>query len=257
MNCYNYQILGGQLLNVKFSGKELFYLSPYSHPSQKSSRGGVPVIFPQFADRGPLRKHGWARELPWTLLHEERDPQCSVLAMQLVLGYGHDTNWPYSAKITISTKIHISSLEMALTIKNTGEDTFSWTGGLHPYWATTDLLGSKIYGLAGVRVYDRYEPSKTREANHPISWTGSEYECLYDSQQPVLLKTPSHSLKLSMIGFDQWMVWNPGKNGSLSIQDLPDKDWQHFICIEPVLVSRPCSLGPGDVFEGALYVDIL
>ena len=60
-----------------------------------------------------------------------------------------------------------------------------------------------------------------------------------------------------MTGFDQWMVWNPGASGAQALSDLPNEDWQKFVCIEPVRVDRPCVLQPGEVFEGTLRAELL
>jgi glucose-6-phosphate 1-epimerase len=53
------------------------------------------------------------------------------------------------------------------------------------------------------------------------------------------------------------MVWNPGVIGAQALKDLPDKDWKHFVCIEPVRLSRPSVLQPGEVFEGSLEMVVL
>lgn len=63
---------GGQVLSwCDPNGREMLYLSSTSSGADgKPIRGGVPVCFPQFAARGPLPKHGFARTLPWTLREE-------------------------------------------------------------------------------------------------------------------------------------------------------------------------------------------
>ena len=50
--------LGAQVMQACLGTKlRMFYLSPLL----ASTRGGVPVLFPQFADVGPLPKHGLVR----------------------------------------------------------------------------------------------------------------------------------------------------------------------------------------------------
>lgn len=48
------------------------------------------------------------------------------------------------------------------------------------------------------------------------------------------------------------MLWNPGLVNAQMLADLPPDDWQYFVCIEPVCVSKPKVLAQGEVFEGTL-----
>lgn len=154
----------------------------------------------------------------------------------------------------LTAQLTPNALHMHLQVRNTGHTTFAWTGGLHPYWATADLCASQLLGLQGAAVQDRYTPHKTTQTEAAVSWQGDEFECLYDTQAPLQLQTPTHTLQLSMTGFDQWMVWNPRKAGAQALNDLPNDDWQRFVCIEPVRVTRPSVLQPGEGFEGGLSV---
>jgi glucose-6-phosphate 1-epimerase len=52
------------------------------------------------------------------------------------------------------------------------------------------------------------------------------------------------------------MVWNPGTAGAKKISDLPDNDWDQFICIEPIILAEPKTLLPGDAFKGEMVVSV-
>eukprot|EP01137_Pigoraptor_chileana_P032556 Opistho-2@22113 len=58
---------------IPAGGEEQLYVSPRTaYASGQAVRGGVPVCFPQFAERGPLQKHGFARTKPWQLISAEQ-----------------------------------------------------------------------------------------------------------------------------------------------------------------------------------------
>ena len=59
---------GGQLLSwIPADGRERLFLAERAEFAPAAAiRGGVPVIFPQFGDRGALRKHGFARVVDWS-----------------------------------------------------------------------------------------------------------------------------------------------------------------------------------------------
>ena len=60
---------------------EHLYLSPESEwDGQHAVRGGVPICFPQFNQRGPLIKHGFVRNLPWQVA--ELDGGCVTMVLR-------------------------------------------------------------------------------------------------------------------------------------------------------------------------------
>ena len=62
-------------------GRERLFLSDRAvFDGQAAIRGGIPVVFPQFAERGPLRKHGFARTAPWTFRGVNEDAALFELA---------------------------------------------------------------------------------------------------------------------------------------------------------------------------------
>ncbi|MEO8119954.1 MAG: D-hexose-6-phosphate mutarotase, partial [Rhodoferax sp.] len=143
-----------------------------------------------------------------------------------------------------------------LQVRNTGRHAFSWTGGLHPYFAVQDVLGCSACGLAGLAVQDRYDTALRTQPPGDLGWTEQAFERLYDACPPVILSAGDYALRLSATGFDQWMVWNPGEVGARSLADLPAGDWRRFVCVEPVRVARPVMLEPGETFEGQLCIQV-
>ena len=223
--------LGAQLLQASLAGRELFYLSPGPHQPQAARRGGVPVLFPQFAGNGPLPKHGFARNRDWAL----NTPHPNTCVARLQLTRTDHPQWLHSAELTLTTVLR-DMLTQTLCIENTGSSTFSFSGGLHPYWAVTDIAHCSISGLSlpglGHREIDEWH-------------AGGEAITLQDGEQ---------QLRLSQQGFQGWQVWNPGPDHALS--DMPSADWQRFVCLEPVVMT-PIQLAPSEIFEGALRVEAI
>jgi D-hexose-6-phosphate mutarotase len=56
MNTITHQSFGGQILRATLLGKEIFYCPENLQPPPTPARGGVPVLFPQFATLGNLPK---------------------------------------------------------------------------------------------------------------------------------------------------------------------------------------------------------
>jgi glucose-6-phosphate 1-epimerase len=260
-----HQPFGAQLMRASFTdGKPgagaipVLYLSPLSAGVGSPVRGGVPVLFPQFNDEGPLPKHGFVRTANW---------HAGEPAGRYLLKVGSNAaqdpadltpaDWPHAAELVLEVHTSGRELELVLNITNTGTSAFSWTGGLHPYFAVSDLLQSRLEGLGDVPIRDRFHPEITRQPAGDIRWDGQLYERLFDTASCVELHAGEARFRLSMSGFNQWMVWNPGIAGAQAMKDLPDNDWQRFVCVEPVIVQRAVRLGPGERFTGSFRIEVI
>jgi glucose-6-phosphate 1-epimerase len=255
MKQLQHRALGAQVLQAgQGHAGGPFYCSPLAANFEGPVRGGVPVLFPQFAEYGPLVKHGFARDMAWTLLEHGADATRERLHYVLEVAQGEYPGWPHAARLELEVLSKPDTVEFTLMVLNTGESEFSFTGGLHPYFAVDDLLATDVLGLQGLSASDRYRPDFKRQDETALRFSDAIFERLYDGSPDLELISGGRRLRLSASGFDQWMVWNPGLEGAAALKDLPDEDWHKFICVEPVSVTRPVTLGSGEKFVGRLVI---
>ncbi len=257
-----HQPFGAQLMSAVYAGEgrvcELLFESPLSLGPQAPVRGGIPVLFPQFNELGPLPKHGLVRTALW----REAAPRADTVAgtgfsYALDVDQTFDQRWPHAARLALHGNLDSHAIELMLLVENVGGSTFAWTGGLHPYFSVSDCLTATLSGLEGCGFSDRYDAGVLREQSTSLSWTGEAFERLYAEAPPLTLHAGDYRLRLSCSGFDQWMIWNPGRELTRSIGDLGPEDWRRFVCVEPVVVARPSRLAPREVFRGWFRIELL
>ncbi len=245
---------GAQVLHTALgSGLELLYLSPLvaSFPDQPI-RGGIPLMFPQFGDSGPLRKHGFVRDLQWTLVDEREDAVSKNISYFLDIKATDFPEWPFDASLQLNASVGSASFTIELSILNSGNENFSFTGGFHPYFAISSRKDIQVNGLEVLSFRDSFPG----ENAYVLNGDGL-VERQYMGDAEIQFYNGSHWLKLTSSGFDSWMVWNPGSAGATKISDLPDADWDKFICIEPIVLAKPIFLEQGKTFNARLTVSAI
>jgi len=243
---------GAQILQVKLGINELLYLSPLSQlDSEQTLRGGIPVLFPQFGNSGSLKKHGFVRDRNWKLVNEANNQNDLFVEYEYFIAKDHFLDWKHSAKLNLKASVINNVFNITIQIFNTGHSSFEFTGGLHPYFKINSRSVIKINGLESSFFEDSFPEISFELSGDRV------IERLYFSNNDIFFNNGSDNLVIKSKGFESWMIWNPGIDMAKTINDLPDDDWNKFICIEPIIKNNAILLKPNDIFKGELAVELL
>lgn len=232
---------------IPADGRERLFLSERAKYGEgQAIRGGIPVIFPQFGERGAYGRHGFARTLPWNFtgivdgraVFELRDSERTA-------------HWPHAFAAQLHIALAATTLELTLDIGNTGEHAFAFTAALHTYLRVDALENVTLHGLQGCD----YEDSAAggllrREDNAAIRFDGEVDRIYGDVVAPLTLADAQHELTIEQNGFADAVVWNPGEHLAARIGDLAPGDYRRFVCVEAGAVLQPQTLAPGERWSG-------
>lgn len=233
-------------------GRERLFLSPDANfGAGQAIRGGVPVIFPQFAGRGALAKHGFARNRPWrTGLAERFDDGSAGLRFTLEPDAGTRAAWPHEFEATLDLRLAAHALEIGLAVHNRGATAFAFTAALHSYLAVADIAQATLSGLQD-RPYEDSAGGAWRVQAEPALRFEGELDRIYpDVRGPLQLACAQDSLRIEAEGFPDVVVWNPGAELAAALSDLRAGRHRHFVCVEAAAVLSPVVLAPGGSWSG-------
>jgi glucose-6-phosphate 1-epimerase len=239
---------GAHLLSwLTGDGVERIYLSPEARFDGKSAiRGGVPVCWPQFNQRGPLPKHGFARNLPWRLDSPVDGQGLDSVALALVSDAATRAIWPHDFQARLVLKLSPRALGITLGIDNPGATPWSFTAALHSYLRVDEVTAVRLEGLQGAQRWDSLTDLRSVETA-PVPVFGSEFDSVFHAPAAALrLVQPSGTLQISAsASCTETVVWNPGPVLAARMDDLPDDGWRHMLCVEAACIDTPVRLAPG------------
>ena len=237
---------GAQVLSWVAAGRERLYLSPQSAMDGRSAiRGGIPVCFPQFNQRGPLPKHGFARHLNWTVCASSLDAEAAQLTLSL--GDSAETRrwWDQAFQARLQVTLTPGALQVMLSVHNTDSRPLGFTGALHSYLAVDDVARVRLLGLAGQAEWDAVHD------HHGVAAAELRFAGEFDRVYADLLDGP-HPLAIEQDPvWAQTVVWNPGAEKCATLADMPPDGWQRMLCVEAAQVYEPVTVAPGGVWQGA------
>ena len=232
-------LYGAHLVSWKTAdgAEHLFCSARSALDGSRAIRGGVPVIFPQFAERGTGMRHGFARVATWRLLESGSDNGAAFAVFALTgadLAPALAAHWPHAFALTLRVALHDGELTLSLNVSNTGAEAWSFSCALHTYFGVEDLAHAAISGV-------------TQETLHVADKLDQIYGGIDGA---ITLRQPHALLRLEQSGFTDAVVWNPGAADAAALADLNDHEYRRFICIEPALIE-PYRLEPGAGWTGA------
>jgi glucose-6-phosphate 1-epimerase len=225
-------------------------------------RGGIPVVWPQFANLGGLPQHGFARKSEWQLVETPDGDGEEQSSVKLQLADDHRTRelWPYHFRTELTVTLEERSLTVKLDVFNTGDELFSFTAGLHTYVAVADIRESAIRGLTGKWYLD-----KTQGGNE----TKDEAKKLViaDETDRVYLKAPKkievedrgndRRIEVRATGFKDAVIWNPWAEKVTGFIGLDTEDYLRMVCVEAAQIGSPVELKPNTSWSGAQTLAIV
>ncbi|MYN28008.1 D-hexose-6-phosphate mutarotase [Duganella levis] len=236
-------LFGAHLLSWKTAdGKErLFVSSQTPLDGSKAIRGGVPVIFPQFNVRGPGLRHGFARVSTWRLTGQG-DSFVEFSLAPSDLSAEHAQAWPHDFTLTLRFTLRTGALDISYSAHNPGQQAYDFGVALHTYYDVGRLDATSISGLQHQQFLDHHNQTLVQDT--PTLHFTEKHDRMYQSTPSVTLNTADATLRLQQQGFDQWVVWNPGKDDAAALTDLADDEYLRFVCIEPARIyQQPLAAG--------------
>ena len=240
---------GAQVLSwIPADGRERLFLGERAQFGTGSAiRGGIPVIFPQFGERGALRKHGFARLLDWSFAGIDDD----VARFELRNGPA-TTEWPNAFLCRLSIGLSATRLTVALDVENTGDAPFDFTAALHTYLRVDDIARTRIKGLQGCDYEDSTNGGTLhRQHDFAVTFEGEVDRIYNDIVAPLALVDGDHRLDLEQDGFGDAIVWNPGEHLAARIGDLAPGEYARLACVEAGQVLQPVVLASGERWRGS------
>ena len=249
---------GAHVLSWVAQGRERLYLSPQSQMDGVAAiRGGVPVCFPQFNQRGALPKHGFARNLPWVVKSSEATAEGVSLTLVLSDSPATRAHWPMAFEARFIIDLTPRSLTMTLKVFNRDTQPLEMTGALHTYLAVDDIAQARLCGLQGQAEWDSLTNAHAQAA--PELRFAGEFDRVYAATvRPLLLQDGAHRLHIEQS--ETWLnsvVWNPGAAKCAQMADMPADGYQHMLCVEAAQVDSPVKISPQATWQGWQRLTVL
>lgn len=238
------------------TGKEWMFLSEHAvFAENRSIRGGVPVIFPQFSGFGSGRRHGFARTQEWRLAHSESTDVQAQCRFELTANETTLVDWPHYFHAEFTANLQNDRLTMTLSVRNTDTKPFTFSGALHSYFAVSQIRTVRLHGLKGRQFWDNngsnFHRDRLVDDQAALEFPDAIDRVYFACQSPLQLVDGEDRLSIQAQGFSEVVVWNPGAEAAKKLADLADEEYQKMLCIEAALIDKPVTLSPGEVWSGS------
>ncbi|VVB10649.1 unnamed protein product [Arabis nemorensis] len=256
-------LYGGQVTSWKNKkGEDLLFMSSkaiFEPPT--AIRGGIPVLFPQYSNTGPLPAHGFVRNRFWEIeANPPPLPSKTYYKVDLILKSSNDDLkiWPHKFEYRLRVALgHKGDLTLTCRIKNSDTKPFNFTFGFHPYFAVSDISEIHVEGLHNLDYLDQQKNRTRFTDNAKVITFNSQLDRLYLST-PNTIRIVDHKKKKTIVVYKEGqadaVVWNPWEK---KVSDLGVEDYRRFVAVEPVAVEKPITLKPGQEWKGILQMSVV
>src|ERR1700761_7018030 len=180
----------------------------------KAIRGGVPLVFPWFAERKgglPGGMHGFARTLPWEVAATELRPEGVALSFKLLpnqttrdVGFDHF--------VLVYEVVVGAALSLTLEVANVGDSPLTLEEALHAYYSVSDVRQVEVSGLGDTDYLDRADNAKPKhQGPGAIRFAGETDQLPMNTRSAVTISDPGwrRRIVIEKRGSESTVAWNP------------------------------------------------
>ncbi|NLU38512.1 MAG: D-hexose-6-phosphate mutarotase [Bacteroidales bacterium] len=234
-------LYGGQVMRYTPQGSfDVLWVSESSFFEEgKAIRGGIPVCFPWFGphptDPGkPM--HGFARLKYWQVVETASlETGDTKVILQLTSDEETKALWQHDFRALLTVIIG-RSLDVSLTVTNTGSEPLSYSSALHSYFNVSGIASIRVAGLEGKTFYNGFESTTNVQQEELLAIEKEENRRYVNViNDCLIIDQPFNQItRVAKRGSNVTVVWNPGSETAAKMDDITDEGWQEFICVEAV-----------------------
>ena len=239
------------------AGEEGLFVSERSpFAAGRAIRGGIPVVFPQFADRGALAQHGFARTQAWRFDSAQASDDRASATFVLEPSPQTLAAWPHAFRLELVGTIGRSSLEVRLRVLNPGHESFAFTAALHTYLRLADAGSARLHGLLGVGYLTRGERALGLEARESIPAAEAIDRTYFAPPAALRLEDGQRVVRVEQAGFTDTVVWNPGREKADAMADMAPGGFLRMLCVEAAAIEPPVVIDGGAEWTGSQAIEV-
>ncbi|MCK5851140.1 MAG: D-hexose-6-phosphate mutarotase [Kiritimatiellae bacterium] len=229
---------GAQVLSFQpRNGQDLLWVSDKSLFSpDKPIRGGVPLCWPWFNDHpvDPGKgSHGFARLSEWAVSKTQKlDNGATEIIFDLQSTERTIQLWPHNFVATLTVTVS-DRLKIALTTRNTGDESFIITSALHTYLNISHINQVTVLGVEHQKFIDSLTDQEQVE-EVPVKITREIDRIYFDHSGDCLIKDfgLGRTIRISKHGSRSTVLWNPWTEKALRMADFGDDEYKSMLCLE-------------------------
>ena len=237
------------------TGEELLFLSKKAYfQLDKPIRGGIPIVFPQFSNQGPLPQHGIVRARQWELVHAEvQDSDTTVVHFEIRHNPQTLEVWQHKFELHLEVLLNAYELALRLHVKNTDSRDFDFQAAFHTYFRVAEITKTKVLGLSGTEFLDALRGYvRETERRSAINFDQETDRIYVNTRDELFIEDAGNNRRITIVkeNMPDVVVWNPWVEKSRRMPDFEDNEFHQMVCVETGVIEKPIHLPPMSKWTG-------
>ncbi|KAL0312498.1 UNVERIFIED_CONTAM: putative glucose-6-phosphate 1-epimerase [Sesamum radiatum] len=223
-------------------GDALTFESEAIYKPPAAVRGGIPICFPQFGNRGSLEQHGFARNRMWVVDEnppaiQSFDSSCRTFIDLLLKSSDDDLkHWPHSFELRLRVLLTFEGhLILISRVRNVNCKPFSFSFSFHTYFSVLDISRERFTEQGDALTFE----SEVDRAY----LSSSDAVAVFDHEK-------KRTFVIKKEGLPDVVVWNPWDKRARAIPDFGDDEYRRMLCVDAACIEKQIPLKPGEEWTG-------